>query len=86
MKLGALLVSIVLLNITKTSVQIICPKGFFCPGRSETMFKCENGTYCPPGSAFSIKCTAGSFGSGNEDNGDLKSSCVTCGRGMYSSP
>ena len=61
-----------------------CPPGFYCPGRTDKYFKCKFGTYCPSKSRREIPCPPGMYGSGNPDNFDVKSACLACGRGLFS--
>ena len=63
---------------------IPCPAGFYCEGGSEYFLKCQNGTYCPFGSSYPTRCPGGTFGSGNTNNVDRASGCLSCGRGAYS--
>lgn len=64
--------------------QTLCPAGFYCEGASEYYYKCLNGTYCPAGSSQQIPCPGGTFGNGVINNYNMISSCVPCGRGLYS--
>lgn len=61
-----------------------CPPAYFCRGNNDIMEKCQFGTYCPPGSFYEILCPDGTYGSGNVNNVDVDSACISCGRGLYS--
>jgi len=70
--------------IAGSGSQTICPAAFFCRGGSEVMEKCTFGTWCPEGSSFENPCPDGTYGSGNVNNVDIDSACISCGRGLYS--
>ena len=67
-----------------SSAPTVCPPAYFCRGNNDIMEKCKFGTYCPAGSFYEILCPDGTYGSGNVNNVDVDSACISCGRGLYS--
>ncbi|XP_023817540.1 zonadhesin-like isoform X2 [Oryzias latipes] len=66
----------------QTSVDLFCPQGWFCPGRSVSGYQagrqCSPGHACPLGSAKPTVCFPGTF-----QSLPGQSACGSCPRGFY---
>ena len=61
-----------------------CPAAFYCAEGVYIYAKCLNETYCPESTPSPIACPSGTFGSGNPNNVNQASGCLTCDPGTYS--
>ncbi|KAF6736840.1 hypothetical protein FQA47_014055 [Oryzias melastigma] len=68
----------------QTSVDLLCPQGWFCPARSVSGYQagrqCSPGHACPPGSAKPAVCFPGTF-----QSSPGQSTCDSCPRGHFCS-